>query len=205
MPYPLLAPLALCQIFSVFHLITLYFLSLFRTFSKPLSLVFVYVYCPFMFSVYTIVFICVSCLSMFSVYTIAFVCVSCLSMFSVYTIAFVCVSCLSMFCVYTIAFVYVSCLSMFCACLRQPWKNHSVSGIYLTSCLKPVPTRIIHVTHPLLHTQHPPHTHTPQSSFSSHLYLFLFSPLLPPSIFHGYLLVQINTYYILHTYDHANT
>ena len=144
-----------------------------------------------------------------SVFTLLrlYVCPS-LSMFSVYTIAFVCVSCLSMFCVYTIAFVYVSCLSMFCACLRQPWKNHSVSSIYLTSCLKPVPTRIIHVTHPLLHTQHPPHTHThtPQSSFSSHLYLFLFSPLLPPSIFHGYiLLVQINTYNILHTYDHANT
>ena len=96
-----------------------------------------------------------------SVFTLLrlYVCPS-LSMFSVYTIAFVCVSCLSMFCVYTIAFVYVSCLSMFCACLRQPWKNHSVSSIYLTSCLKPVPTRIIHVTHPLLHTQHPPHTHT---------------------------------------------
>ncbi|CAL8253772.1 unnamed protein product [Gadus morhua 'NCC'] len=76
MPYPLLAPLALCQIFSVFPYVTLYSLSLFRTFSKPLSLVFVYVYCPSMFSVYTIVFICVSCLSMFSVYTIAFVCVS---------------------------------------------------------------------------------------------------------------------------------
>ena len=115
-----------------------------------------------------------------SVFTLLrlYVCPS-LSMFSVYTIAFVCVSCLSMFCVYTIAFVYVSCLSMFCACLRQPWKNHSVSSIYLTSCLKPVPTRIIHVTHPLLHTQHPPHTHTSILLFLSPLFVPFPSPPSP--------------------------